>query len=77
MKEIAQRVWHEPAVAIGLLISIALAVVAIINGDDWGWEEVLFVVGPLLAALGIRPFVTPVKDATQPPPVSESPRVVA
>jgi len=58
MKELARRVWLEPAVAIGLLTSLALLVLNLAAGDDGAvaWIEVA---APLLAALGIRPLVTP------------------
>ena len=59
MKEIGHRVWNEPSVAIGLLLSVALLVVTLINGEDWDWNTILLVVGPLLTGLGIRPLVKP------------------
>jgi hypothetical protein len=59
MREIGKKVWNEPAVAIGLLLSLALLAVTLINGEDWDWNVILLVVGPFLAGLGIRPFVRP------------------
>jgi hypothetical protein len=58
MSEIARRIWTEPAVAVGLLASLALLALTLISGDTdtVNWIEVA---APLLAALGIRPLVTP------------------
>jgi hypothetical protein len=62
MSEIARRAWREPAVFIGLLVSIALAVIAAATGDHWDTATIAGVAAPLLAALGIRQFVTPAGD---------------
>lgn len=73
MKEIAQRVWQEPAAFIGLLTTLALLAGAILTGTEWGWEAIVAILAPLLSALGIRPLVTPtVKEPPHgdtPPPV--------
>ena len=58
MKEIVRRVWEEPAVAIGLLTSLALVVLNLV-GDDTDTINWIEAAAPLLAALGIRPLVTP------------------
>lgn len=58
MKEIAKRVWDEPAVCIGLLTSIALVVLNLL-GDDTDTINWIEAAAPLLAALGIRPLVWP------------------
>jgi hypothetical protein len=57
MKVIGQKIWNEPAVCIGLLVSIAMAVGAILTGSDWNWETIVAVLAPLATALGIRPTV--------------------
>ena len=36
MKEIGKRVWNEPSVAIGLLVTLVLLAGALIQGTDWG-----------------------------------------
>lgn len=59
MKEIGRRVWNEPAVAIGLLVTIVLLVINIIADSDWGWETIVFILSPLLTSLGVRPLVKP------------------
>jgi hypothetical protein len=59
MSVIAQRVWREPAVAIGLLFSVALLVVNLAAGEGFDAATVVTVLGPLLSALGIRQAVTP------------------
>jgi hypothetical protein len=63
MKAIAQRVWEEPAVAIGLLTSLALIALNLL-GDDTDTVNWIEVAAPLLAALGIRPLVTPTAKTT-------------
>jgi hypothetical protein len=74
MKTIIERAWHEPAVAIGLLVSVALAIGAVATSSDWSWETIVAVCAPLLSALGIRPLVSPVKDGgTSSPGVVSSP----
>lgn len=59
MREIARRIWYEPSVAIGLLVSLALLVGALLTDTEWGVESILAILGPLLTGLGIRPLVTP------------------
>lgn len=59
MKVIARKFWEEPAVCIGLLASVALVFINVIGQDDWGIENIIAVLAPLLSALGIRPLVTP------------------
>jgi 4-hydroxybenzoate polyprenyltransferase len=59
MKEIGKRIWGEPAVAIGLLVSIALLVGAILTDSDFDWEAIVAIAAPFLSALGIRPLVKP------------------
>jgi hypothetical protein len=59
VSEIARRVWHEPAVFIGLLASIALAVITLATGDPWDTATIAGVAAPLVSALGIRELVTP------------------
>jgi membrane protein implicated in regulation of membrane protease activity len=59
MKEIARKVWEEPAVAIGLIVSIALLVGALLTGSDFNWETIVAILAPFLSALGIRPLVRP------------------
>ena len=64
MKVIAQRFWQEPSVAIGFLISLALLILAIIDGD-FDVSTIAGIVAPLGSALGIRQFVTPAKKEVQ------------
>jgi hypothetical protein len=59
MKEIARKVWEEPAVAIGLLVSIALLVGALLTDSDFDWEAIVAILAPFLSGLGIRPLVKP------------------
>jgi hypothetical protein len=59
MKEIARKVWEEPAVAIGLLVSIALLVGALLTDTDFDWEAIVAILAPFLSGLGIRPLVKP------------------
>jgi len=70
MSVIAQRVWKEPAVAIGLLFSIALLVVNLAASEGFDAATVVSVAGPLLSALGIRQTVSP---AAGPRPLPDEP----
>jgi hypothetical protein len=65
MKKIAERIWNEPAVAIGLLATLALLVINLIGGEDWAVETFVEVLTPLAAALGIRQFVRPDRGPDQ------------
>ena len=70
MSEIAKRAWREPAVFIGLLVTIALVVITLATSDPWDTATIAGVAAPLLSALGIRQFVTPdmgKNDAVAPP----------
>ena len=72
MKEVMKRVWNEPAVFIGLLVSLALLVINLINGNIDA-TAIISILGPLLAALGIRQAVIPVNkldELTAPAPTT-------
>lgn len=60
MKLLVLRIWSEPAVFIGLLTTVALILVNVIGEDDWGLENVIAILAPLVSSLGIRQLVTPV-----------------
>jgi hypothetical protein len=75
MKEIARRVWLEPAVMIGLAVSVALALLAVLGDAEWDAQTIVGIIAPLAGALGIRPLVTPtvkvdeqLEALTRPPP---------
>jgi hypothetical protein len=71
MQQIVQRVWKEPAVCIGLVTSIALAIIVIVSGDSWDLSAITGVIAPFAASLGIRGVVSPAiakQDDTKPPP---------
>jgi hypothetical protein len=57
MKVIINKIWTEPAVAIGLLVSIILAIIAIIDGSDWDVQTILGIAAPFASSLGIRQTV--------------------
>jgi len=67
MSVIGKRIWTEPAVAIGLLTSILLAVLALITGTSWDTSTIVGIAAPFLSSLGIRQFVSPtVSGSTMP-----------
>jgi hypothetical protein len=59
MKEISTRIWNEPAVFIGFITTLALAIIAVVTGNDWDIATVAGVIAPLASSLGIRSLVTP------------------
>jgi len=59
MKVIAGRIWREPAVAVGLLTSVILVVLALADNADWNASVILGVIAPFTSALGIRQLVSP------------------
>jgi len=61
MKTIMQRFWKEPAVAIGLLWSLGLLILAVIT-DSFDASAIAGIVSPIASALGIRQVVTPAKQ---------------
>jgi hypothetical protein len=81
MQEIVRRVWKEPAVAIGLVTSVALAIIVVVSGDAWNVSTIAGVVAPLGSALGIRTQVTPTggktKDAAPAPVAEPAPALAA
>lgn len=69
MKVIAQKVWNEPAVAIGLLVSLVLLVLNLLDDQDWGVQNIIAILAPFASALGIRNLVMPMsklEEATKP-----------
>jgi hypothetical protein len=63
MRQIVKLFWNEPAVAIGVLASVALAVLKIVNGGDLAADDVLAILAPLGTAAGVRPLVSPARDS--------------
>jgi len=73
MKDIAVRAYQEPAVAIGLLTSVAMLVIKLASGDVWDTTTISAVVAPLLASLGIRELVSPaIHPSDHDPPAEPS-----
>lgn len=68
MSVIAQRIWREPAVAIGLLVTVALFVVALASDQDLDAGIIVGILSPLLSALGIRQVVSPAAGPRPLPP---------
>jgi outer membrane biosynthesis protein TonB len=65
MKTIAQRVWREPAVCIGLLTSVILLVLQLIGDNKFTADTIIAIVAPFASALGIRQLVTPTAKPTE------------
>ena len=59
MKVIAQKVWNEPAVFIGLVTTLALLVLAFATTADWTAQTIAGIIAPVASSLGIRQLVTP------------------
>lgn len=70
MKPLMQKIWTEPAAAIGLLTSLVLLGVAVISDANFNTQTLLGIAAPLLSGLGIRQTVYPVAG---PRPVTDTP----
>lgn len=71
MKTIADQLWREPAAFIGLLTTVALLVLALVDGADLDATQLIAIFAPLVSALGIRQAVTPAAGPR--PPANSSP----
>lgn len=67
MKPLAERVWREPAAALGLLTSVVLALLALVDGADWDAQTIVGIIAPFASALGIRGLVSPAAGPREPP----------
>lgn len=65
MKEIGKRIWNEPAVALGALVTVALLVAGLLADTEWDALTISAVAAPLVTSLGIRPLVTPAAKAEE------------
>jgi hypothetical protein len=75
MREIAKRVWLEPAAFIGLVTTAAIVAITLISGDHWDLATICGAIAPLASALGIRQLVTPTEKTGQlvaKPPAGET-----
>jgi hypothetical protein len=73
MKVIAQKIWNEPAAAIGLLATVVLLVINLLGDKDWGAQNVIAILAPFATSLGIRGLVMPMsklEEATKPEQVT-------
>lgn len=59
MKVIANQVWNEPAVAIGLLATILLLILALVTSAEWDASTIAGIAAPFVSSLGIRQAVSP------------------
>ena len=59
MGAIARRVWSEPAVFIGLCVTLGLLAAALIAHQHIDAGVIVGILAPLGSALGIRQVVTP------------------
>ena len=63
MKVIAQKVWAEPAVFIGLVVTLGLLAGALIAHQHIDAGVIVGILAPLGSALGIRQVVVPAAKA--------------
>ena len=63
MRQIVKLFWNEPAVAIGVLASVALAALKLVNDGALAADDVLAILAPLGTAAGVRPLVTPARES--------------
>jgi len=59
VKQIIKRIWNEPAVAIGLIASLILALLQFLGDDTWDANTIIAIAAPFVSALGIRQTVKP------------------
>jgi len=59
MQQLIQRFWKEPAVCIGVITSVILAILAVVTSASWNAETIVGIIAPTASALGIRSQVTP------------------
>lgn len=59
MRTIAHRIWLEPVVFLAVLSSLAIAILAVLNGQLDSVDDVAQILAPIVAALGARQLVTP------------------
>jgi len=59
MKVIAHQIWNEPAVAIGLLATVLLLILALVSNADWDASTIAGIAAPFVSSLGIRQAVSP------------------
>jgi len=73
MKTIASRIWNEPAVAIGFLVSAGLLVAGLISNVAWDVGVIVGMTAPLATSLGIRQVVVPNTNHTNRPDTTDAP----
>jgi CTP:molybdopterin cytidylyltransferase MocA len=73
VKVIAERIWREPAAAVGLLTSVALALLAVASSAPWDASVIAGIAAPFLSALGIRQVVSPAAGPRPDEPPVEGP----
>lgn len=66
MKTIANQLWREPAAFIGLVTTVALLVLALVDGADLDATQLIAIFAPLVSALGIRQAVSPAAGPRSP-----------
>jgi hypothetical protein len=59
MKTLLNRFWTEPAVALTVLSAIGILVTKLLAHDLNGADDVLQILAPVLAGVGIRGVVRP------------------
>jgi hypothetical protein len=59
MKTILNQIWNEPAVAIGLLATLLLLVLALVSDAPWDASTIAGIAAPFVSSLGIRQAVSP------------------
>lgn len=73
MKVIARQIYTEPAAAVGLLTTVALLVLALVDGAALDATQLIAIFAPLVSALGIRQAVSPAAGPRPEPPAEEPP----
>ena len=63
MRKLIDLFMNEPAVALGVIVAAAIAVLKVVNGGAFTAEDLIAILAPLGTAAGVRPLVSPAAKA--------------
>jgi hypothetical protein len=66
VRKLIDLFMNEPAVAFGVIVAVAIAVLKGVNGGAITAEDLITILAPLGTAAGVRPLVSPAAKAAAP-----------